>query len=199
MMDAQDWLEDYERVKKSTSSTPARQANLRALHESLSRMEEDPRSYDLRDRRVPWTVPIDETAIKHARSKAEARRRRRLLDALRFAPEAESPTAYATRATESRIEEQEALMRKQDSAISEIRMGVEAVHDLSYQLRDETHLHVGLLDDVNSDVEDAHAGLRQETRAAETFGKRSGECPLYVTIVANTAVIVALLVYGLRD
>jgi hypothetical protein len=63
-MDAQDWLEDYERVKKSTSSTPARQANLRALHESLSRMEEDPRSYDLRDRRVPWTAPIYETAIK---------------------------------------------------------------------------------------------------------------------------------------
>ena len=178
-MDAMDWLEDYERVKKSASSSKAKQANLAALDESLCKMERDPRGYDL--------------------SKAEVRRRRRLLDALRFAPESESPTAYATRATESRIEEQEALMRKQDSAISEIRMGVEAVHDLSYQLRDETHLHVGLLDDVNSDVEDAHAGLRQETRAAETFGKRSGECPLYVTIVANTAVIVALLVYGLRD
>ena len=90
-MDAMDWLEDYERVKKSASSSKAKQANLAALDESLCKMERDPRGYDL--------------------SKAEVRRRRRLLDALRFAPESESPTAYATRAVESRIEEQEALMK----------------------------------------------------------------------------------------
>ena len=78
-------------------------------------------------------------------------------------------------------------------------MGVETVHDLSYQLRDETHLQVGLLDDVNNDIEEAHAGLRRETKSAELFSKKGSECPMYVTIVVNTFVIIGLLVYGLRD
>ena len=178
-MEAADWLEDYERVKRAGTGSRATAARLTALDDALRVMARDPAACGL--------------------SRQELRRRRVMLDALGEAKGGESPAAYATRTVGARIEEQEALMRDQESAVAEIANGVAAVHELSYQLRDETHLQVGLLDDVNGDVEDAHAGLRKETRAAELFGKTGGECALYVTVAVNTFVIVALLFYGFRS
>ena len=55
-MDAMDWLEDYERVKKSASSSKAKQANLAALDESLCKMERDPRGYDLSTPTAPSSL-----------------------------------------------------------------------------------------------------------------------------------------------
>ena len=46
-------------------------------------------------------------------------------------------------------------LETQDSAIADFREGVGRLGTLSYQLRDETRLSVGLLDDLEGDVSDA--------------------------------------------
>ena len=89
-------------------------------------------------------------------------------------------------------------MSAQDSAIADFGAGVGRLGDLSYQLRDETRLSVGLLDDLEGDVSDASAGLRHETREAERLAAAASDFPLYVTILVNTVAILALLAYGLR-
>ena len=88
--------------------------------------------------------------------------------------------------------------RRDPLAASSSRKSRPQVHNLSYQLRDETHLSVGLLDDLADDIEAANSGLRRGEASAARYARKRGDGALYGAIVLNTAVIIALLVLGLR-
>ncbi|KAJ8599887.1 hypothetical protein CTAYLR_002797 [Chrysophaeum taylorii] len=156
---ADDWIEDFERVKRASLFAQAHAVE--ELDRALQPMEKNPSDYKI--------------------TKREADRRRVALEALRDQCTRQTPTSEGARAIGARIHNQKKLLKQQDSAISDIRKGVDKISELGYQLRDETHLQVGLLDSLHADVEEADDAVRRETRRAQGFLAEPGDCSFGVT------------------
>ena len=80
--------------------------------------------------------------------------------------------------------------------LSELGNGVSRLADQARMINDESNLHVGLLNDMEGDVEAATSGLRAEARHAEKIREESSVCRLYLIIIALTVLLVFLIIMG---
>eukprot|EP00526_Cylindrotheca_closterium_P023502 CAMPEP_0113644434 /NCGR_PEP_ID=MMETSP0017_2-20120614/23389_1 /TAXON_ID=2856 /ORGANISM="Cylindrotheca closterium" /LENGTH=165 /DNA_ID=CAMNT_0000556051 /DNA_START=55 /DNA_END=549 /DNA_ORIENTATION=- /assembly_acc=CAM_ASM_000147 len=57
-------------------------------------------------------------------------------------------------------------MNRQDDMIDELAVGVSRLRDQTQVIGDESRMHVNLLNDMETNLDSAHAGLETETRRA---------------------------------
>ncbi|RHY07965.1 hypothetical protein DYB30_011843 [Aphanomyces astaci] len=84
----------------------------------------------------------------------------------------------------------------QDDQLSLIGQGVSNLKQYSLSVKNETDLHVRLLDDINVDVDRATTGLEAEGDRAQILAKKSSNFRLYLAIVVLTAILVFELIIG---
>jgi len=89
--------------------------------------------------------------------------------------------------------EQRQMMVEQDLLVDEIGAGVDRLHTRALNIRDESKLHVSLLNDMDHDVDHALVGLRAETAHAMQIRKTTGNCHLYICILVLLVTLVMLL------
>uniref|UniRef100_A0A7S3JTX3 t-SNARE coiled-coil homology domain-containing protein n=1 Tax=Aureoumbra lagunensis TaxID=44058 RepID=A0A7S3JTX3_9STRA len=171
-----DWLEDFERVKRA--SLQAQAHAVKELDAALISFEANPAQYNI--------------SIK------ELRRRRANLEALKEQCSSQTPTAVATRNMGQKISEQEKAFQEQDKAIASLKSGVSKLGSVGYQIREETHLQVGLIEELHCDIDGADSSLRRESLYADGLSAYSSDLDLYITIFILVVIIICLLSYGLR-
>ncbi|KAF0700733.1 Aste57867_8788 [Aphanomyces stellatus] len=91
---------------------------------------------------------------------------------------------------------QNQMMLDQDEQLNMIGQGVANLKQYSLAVKDETDLHVRLLDDINVDVEKATTGLESEGDRAAILAKRSSNFRLYLAIVVLSVILVFELIIG---
>ncbi|ETV70875.1 hypothetical protein H257_13649 [Aphanomyces astaci] len=91
---------------------------------------------------------------------------------------------------------QNQIMLDQDDQLSLIGQGVSNLKQYSLSVKNETDLHVRLLDDINVDVDRATTGLEAEGDRAQILAKKSSNFRLYLAIVVLTAILVFELIIG---
>uniref|UniRef100_A0A6U4KZC0 t-SNARE coiled-coil homology domain-containing protein n=2 Tax=Phaeomonas parva TaxID=124430 RepID=A0A6U4KZC0_9STRA len=91
---------------------------------------------------------------------------------------------------------QKDIMALQDDMIADIGKGVDRLGNTANKIKDETQLHVRLLDEMDVDVDRATAGLRAEARHAEQIRLKSQNCYLYICIAILSCVLLLLIVLG---
>ncbi|RQM24990.1 hypothetical protein B5M09_001787 [Aphanomyces astaci] len=88
------------------------------------------------------------------------------------------------------------ILLDQDDQLSLIGQGVSNLKQYSLSVKNETDLHVRLLDDINVDVDRATTGLEAEGDRAQILAKKSSNFRLYLAIVVLTAILVFELIIG---
>ncbi|CCI42068.1 hypothetical protein ABG067_002176 [Albugo candida] len=91
---------------------------------------------------------------------------------------------------------QKQIMRDQDDQLDIIGKGVANLKNFSMAVKDETDLHIRLLDDMDGDVLHAKDGLNTEGARAAKIARQSGNIKLYVTIVVLLIILILLLILG---
>nr|CCA15720.1 conserved hypothetical protein [Albugo laibachii Nc14] len=91
---------------------------------------------------------------------------------------------------------QKQIMRDQDDQLDIIGKGVANLKNFSMAVKDETDLHLRLLDDMDDDVLHAKDGLTTEGARAAQVARQSGNIKLYVAIVVLLIILIFLLVLG---
>lgn len=189
MFSAQEWLEEFEAVANSTGQGRA-SAGLRAavarLDQQCDEMEMDPVAFRL--------------------SKAECRRRRRLVDELKgqFEPAhvygggtfVRPDHAGAAQTIAQQRAQAQAVVEEQDVLLDEILHGVDRLHDRAKTIGEESTLHTRLITEIDGDVEQATTGLHRETKHADRIRERSGNCHLYACIGVLSVTLLLLLITG---
>jgi hypothetical protein len=84
-------------------------------------------------------------------------------------------------------------MKTQDDILDSMSKGLEGLKTIGVAIRDETDLHMKLLDDLESSVDKGQVALKRETSRAEYITADTRSCWLYVTICLLLAILVALV------
>ena len=87
-------------------------------------------------------------------------------------------------------------MKSQDAILDQMSKGLDSLKTIGVAIRDETDLHVRLLDDLEKEVDAGNAGLKRETARAEHITADTKTCWLYVAICILLLVLVALVRCG---
>mmetsp|Transcript_17303 Transcript_17303/g.58746 ORF Transcript_17303/g.58746 Transcript_17303/m.58746 type:complete len:195 (-) Transcript_17303:51-635(-) len=192
-MSSRGWLESYERIKRSLHSKRSTGAGfsandvssfdsqLRDLEQQLTAMEGRPTDYSL-------------TNAELVRRKTLVSNLRKQLVAVQSG--SQSTLSMAAHSDQALVQRQRDVMSLQDDMINDIEKGVDRLHDQARVIHDEARLHVGLLDQIDTDVENATTGLREEAKHAEAIREKSQTCAFYICIVVELVVLVLLLVFG---
>lgn len=85
-------------------------------------------------------------------------------------------------------------MRQQDDMIDGLAVGVSRLKNQTAAIGDEAKLHVNLLSDMESNLDEAHAGLEGETRRAMRLREDSSLWRLQL-MVAGLSILLVLLVF----
>uniref|UniRef100_K3WQ79 t-SNARE coiled-coil homology domain-containing protein n=1 Tax=Globisporangium ultimum (strain ATCC 200006 / CBS 805.95 / DAOM BR144) TaxID=431595 RepID=K3WQ79_GLOUD len=91
---------------------------------------------------------------------------------------------------------QNQIMKDQDQQLDLIGRGVSNLKNYSLTVKDETELHVRLLNDIDDDVSRATNGLESEGERAAKVARQSNNFKLYVIIIILFAILIFLLVAG---
>ncbi|GAB9469205.1 hypothetical protein Gpo141_00006490 [Globisporangium polare] len=91
---------------------------------------------------------------------------------------------------------QNQIMKDQDQQLDLIGRGVTNLKNYSLTVKDETELHVRLLNDIDDDVSRATDGLESEGARAAKVARQSSNFKLYVIIIVLFAILIFLLVAG---
>lgn len=89
-------------------------------------------------------------------------------------------------------------MKLQDDMILEIGDGVDRLHRQAVGIGDEAKLHVRLLDDLDSNVDNATSALQAESAHAERIKDQSRICYMYICIGIEVLLIVLLLIIAFK-
>ncbi|RLN94275.1 hypothetical protein BBJ28_00006706 [Nothophytophthora sp. Chile5] len=149
--------------------------------------------------------------VSFRRTKQELERRERLLNQLAadqvrkdcHEANVSPPTAHAlsTRspsdgAPSKLLSMQNQIMKDQDQQLDLIGQGVSNLRSYSMTVKDETDLHVRLLNEIDDDVSRATDGLESESARASRVAKQSNNTKLYVTILILVVILIFLLLAG---
>jgi hypothetical protein len=85
-------------------------------------------------------------------------------------------------------------MKTQDAILESMSKGLDGLKTMGLAIRDETDLHMNLLDNLDKEIDTADSSLRRETKRAEHITRDTRTCWLYVTICILLAVLIALVV-----
>jgi hypothetical protein len=88
-------------------------------------------------------------------------------------------------------------MRQQDDMIDELANGVSRLRDQTQVIGDEAHMHNRLLGDMESNLDQAHAGLEGETRRAAQLKEDQSVWRLQLTVAGLSVLLILLILMGL--
>ncbi|KAH7479507.1 hypothetical protein PRNP1_008697 [Phytophthora ramorum] len=91
---------------------------------------------------------------------------------------------------------QNQIMKDQDQQLDLIGQGVSNLHNYSLTVKDETDLHVRLLNEMDDDVSRVTDGLESESARAARVAKQSNNTKLYITILVLVVILIFLLLAG---
>ena len=184
-----EWDNEYARLSRAASqmrtqglSSPAGDQQ-RSLQQGLARLDA-----------ALNTLPI---------AAAELQRRRRLIQHLQNPSSVPvgSPGgggAYSSPSQQPQQQSQMAMaMRQQDDMIDELAVGVSRLKDQTQVIGEEARMHVNLLNDMESNLDAAHAGLEGETRRAAQLREDQSVWRLQLTVAGLSVLLVLLILMGL--
>jgi hypothetical protein len=87
-------------------------------------------------------------------------------------------------------------MRQQDAMIDELAVGVGRLRDQTQVIGDEARLHVNLLNDMETNLDAAHAGLDAETRRAAQLKEDNSLWRLQLIVAGLSVTFVLLFLLG---
>ena len=88
-------------------------------------------------------------------------------------------------------------MQQQDAMIDELAMGVGRLRDQTQVIGDEARLHVTLLNEMETNLDIAHAGLDAETRRAAQLREDQSLWRLQLIVAGLSITFVLLLLLGM--
>lgn len=88
----------------------------------------------------------------------------------------------------------QAELKNQDDLLDTMSKGLEGLKTMGLAIRDETDLHMKLIDDLEEGVDQGNANLKRETARAEHITRDTRTCWLYGMICILLAVLIALVV-----
>lgn len=88
-------------------------------------------------------------------------------------------------------------LAQQDEMIDELAVGVGRLKQQTMLIGEETRLHLGLLGDMETNVEAARIGLEGETRRAEQMNHDKSVWKLQLIIAGLSILLVLLIISGL--
>jgi hypothetical protein len=87
-------------------------------------------------------------------------------------------------------------MRQQDDMIDELAVGVGRLRDQTQVIGEESRMHVNLLNDMDTNLDAAHAGLENETRRAAQLKEDQSVWRLQLTVAGLSVLLVLLFLIG---
>ncbi|KAG1700319.1 hypothetical protein DVH05_012120 [Phytophthora capsici] len=91
---------------------------------------------------------------------------------------------------------QNQIMKDQDQQLDLIGQGVSNLRTYSLTVKDETELHVRLLNEIDDDVSRVTDGLESEGARAARVAKQSNNTKLYLIILVLVVILIFLLLAG---
>lgn len=88
-------------------------------------------------------------------------------------------------------------LQQQDQMIDELATGVGRLKDQTQMIHEEAGMHNRLLNEMDSDVEQAHQGILEETRRAEKIREDRSLWRLYMIIAGLSVLLFLLILMGL--
>jgi hypothetical protein len=88
-------------------------------------------------------------------------------------------------------------MRQQDQMIDELATGMSRLKSQSIAIGDEAKLHVNLLTEMDSSLDQAQYGLDQETRRAQRLREDQSIWKLQLTVAGLFLLLILLILIGL--
>ena len=86
----------------------------------------------------------------------------------------------------------------QDAQLERLGAGVDRIRNLGETMHDETKQQLGLLDQLEGDVDKTTSGIREETKHAEDVAVSGQTFYMYVCIAILILVMVLELIIGLQ-
>ena len=86
----------------------------------------------------------------------------------------------------------------QDAQLERLGAGVDRIRNLGETMHDETRQQLGLLDQLEGDVDKTTSGIREETKHAEDVAVSGQTFYMYVCIAILILVMVLELIIGLQ-
>eukprot|EP00525_Craspedostauros_australis_P009466 CAMPEP_0198133844 /NCGR_PEP_ID=MMETSP1442-20131203/59776_1 /TAXON_ID= /ORGANISM="Craspedostauros australis, Strain CCMP3328" /LENGTH=214 /DNA_ID=CAMNT_0043794979 /DNA_START=456 /DNA_END=1100 /DNA_ORIENTATION=- len=102
--------------------------------------------------------------------------------------------APAAQAPQSRMQ---VAMQQQDNMIDELAVGMGRLKDQTQMIGDETNLHNRLLNDMETNLDSAHASLDAETRRAAQLREDQSVWRLQLTVAGLFVLFILLVLMGL--
>ena len=142
---------------------------------------------------------LDATLSSLPLSAPEIQRRRRLIQHLQNPSSTPVSTAGGSGTTlAAQPQSQMAMaMRQQDDMIDELAVGVSRLRDQTAVIGEESRMHVNLLNDMEGNLDAAHAGLESETRRAAQLKEDQSVWRLQLTVAGLSILLVLLILIGL--
>lgn len=102
--------------------------------------------------------------------------------------------AGAERATPGQLQTRiENEFKQQDEIIGNMSKGLDNLKSIGLAIRDETDLHMKLLDNLEDSVDKGNAALKRETARADHITAETRSCWLYMTICILLVVLIGLV------
>jgi len=105
---------------------------------------------------------------------------------------ADSPAERAT--PEQLLARTQGEFKTQDEILGNMSRGLDNLKSIGLAIRDETDLHMKLLDNLEGEVDKGTAALKREAARAEHITQDTRTCWLYVAICILLAVLIGLVV-----
>lgn len=206
MSSAADWDDEYARLARAASQLrasgsaamagPGRQHQISSVQAGLERL----------------SSRLNVMESQGALASSEVGRRRALVDGLdRQVKEAASSSGgsglnaggggfggggsgHGQRQTQTLASQ---AMQQQDQMIDELATGVGRLKDQTQMIHEEAGMHNRLLNEMDSNVEQAHQGILEETRRAEKIREDRSLWRLYMIIAGLSVLLFLLILMGL--
>ena len=92
------------------------------------------------------------------------------------------------------IQRQQEVMKMQDDMLVDIGHGVDRLHNQAKDIGEETKSHIELLDNLESNVDNATDALQAEAIHAQKVRQKAAGCWMYICVAIEFVVIVLLLI-----
>jgi hypothetical protein len=185
------WDNEYARLARIAS-----QQRTQGLHVSDSQLSQQ-----------QGLARLDQSLGSLSISAAEIQRRRRLIQHLQnpisfmvvggggSSSPPRSSTAYSDHAPPQ--SQMAMAMRHQDDMLDDLASGVSRLRDQTQIIGDESRMHVGLLNDMGTNLDAAHSGLEAETKRAAKLKEDRSVWRLQMTVAGLGVLCLLLILIGL--
>ena len=183
MVGVNEWDNEYARLARAASQLRTQGLVVsggdqqRSLQQGLSRLESS-----------LGTLPLPP---------AEIQRRRRLVQHLMHSGSHPGTPAGSSAGVGAPHSAMAMAMRQQDGMIDELAAGVSRLKNQTHLIGEEANLHVNLMNDMEVNLDAAHAGLEGETRRAAQLKQDQSVWRLQLIVAGECVLLVLLILMGL--